>query len=77
MSIYDKNLGFIEQNMHFRTLQRGSNKKSLLIDTIFTTKLFSYYFFRAALYRLMLVLHKDLLFHWNLAYSKECYVLNI
>jgi hypothetical protein len=63
-SIYHKNLGFIEQKMSFETIHSVSNKKksSLSID-IFSTKKKSYDFFKADLYRLMLVFNKDALFH--------------
>jgi hypothetical protein len=62
-SIYNQNLGFIEQKMDFRTLQRGSNNKNLLIENISSRKYFSVDLYRAAPYRLMLVFHKDALFH--------------
>ncbi len=47
-SIYNKNIGFIEQKMFFWTLQRGSNNKNLLIHTIFVVTIFSGDLFRAA-----------------------------
>ena len=49
-SVYNKNLGFIEQKLYFWTLQRGSNKKNLLTDILL--QFFSNDLFRAALYSL-------------------------
>jgi hypothetical protein len=40
-SIYNKNLGFVGQKLYFWTLQRGSNKKKLLIDILFCRDMFS------------------------------------
>ncbi len=34
-SIYNKNLGLIEQKMYFSTLQRGSNKKKYINSLYF------------------------------------------
>jgi hypothetical protein len=48
--------------MYFRTQQRVSNNKNVLIDIIFVTKFFSDDLFRAASYNLLLVLNKDALF---------------
>ncbi len=54
-TIYNQNLCFIEQKMYFWTPHRGSKTLSW--------KYFSDNLFRAAPFRLMLVLHKDALFH--------------
>ncbi len=48
---------------HYRAVQI---RKSLLIDIIFAVIIFSNDLFRVALYRLMLVLHKDALFHCDI-----------
>ena len=61
--IYNKNLGFIEQKMYFWTLSWGSNKKKFIHWHHFCLDFFSNDLFKAALYRLMLVLHKDVLLH--------------
>ncbi len=71
-SIYNQNLGFIEQKMYFWTQQRGLNK-NIFIDIIFDMKIFSCVLFWAAPYRLMLVLNKDVLFH--LLYLLKLYVI--
>jgi len=39
-SICNQNIGFIEQEMYFKTLQRGSNNKNLLFDIIFVMEIF-------------------------------------
>ncbi len=65
-SISDQNLGFIVQIMYFWTLRRASNNEQLLIFIIFVLKYFSDDLFIAAPYRLMLILHKDVLFHYLL-----------
>ncbi len=64
-SIYNKNLGFIEQKINFWTLQRCSNKKkSSKLHSFCHDNFFSNDFFRAALYRLRLALHKNALFYF-------------
>ncbi len=66
-SIYYKNLGFIEQKMFIWTLQRGSNKEKFINWHHFLPwNFFSNELFSAALFRLMLVLRKDVLFHLKL-----------
>ncbi len=63
--IYNKNLGFIERRTYFWTLQRNSNKQvSINWHHLCHEKNYDV-LFRAALYRHMLVLHKDVLFHSN------------
>jgi hypothetical protein len=62
--IYNKNLGCVEQKMYFCTIQKIKKIRNILIDIIFVMKLFSDDLFRAAHYRLMLVLNKDALFHF-------------
>jgi hypothetical protein len=75
-SIYNKNLGFIEQKMYLWTLQKGSNKKKSINlhyfchDIFFSNDLFS-----AALYTLILVLHKNVLFHCD-TFSVEPTIIN-
>jgi hypothetical protein len=61
-SIYNRNFGFIEQEMYFWTLQTVSAWQTLLIDIIFAMEKNSDDLFRRAPYMLMLVLHKDVLF---------------
>jgi hypothetical protein len=39
-SICNQTLGFIEQEMYFETLQRGSNNKNILFDIIFVMEIF-------------------------------------
>jgi len=46
-------------------------RKNLLIDIIFAMNFFSNEPFRAAPWRLMSVLHKDVLFHWSI--FSPCY----
>jgi hypothetical protein len=62
-SIYNKNFGFVEQKMYFEHYREFQARKSLLFDIIFAMKKISVDLFRAASYMLMLVLHKDVLFH--------------
>jgi hypothetical protein len=62
-SIYNRNFGFNEQKCIFEHYREFQARKSLLIDVIFTVKKVSVDLFRAAPFMLMLVLHKDTLFH--------------
>jgi hypothetical protein len=62
-SIHNQNLGFIEQKNVLLNTTEVQTIKNLLIDIIFAMKIFYNDLFRAAPYRLMLVLHKDALFH--------------
>jgi hypothetical protein len=62
-SIYNRNFGFTEQKCIFEHNREFQARKSLLIDTILAMKKVSVDLFRAAPYMLMLVLHKDALFH--------------
>ncbi len=64
-SIYNMNFGFIEQKYIFEHYKEIETRKNLLIDFIFVMKKNSDDLFRAAPYRLMLVLHKDALFHFH------------
>jgi hypothetical protein len=66
-SIYNRNFGFIEQKMYFWTLQWVSSKKNSINWHHFTTKKISVDIFRVAPYMIMLVLHKDALFHSQLS----------
>jgi hypothetical protein len=61
-SIYNRNFGFIEQKMIFEHYREFQARKTQLIDIIFATKK-SVDLFRAVSYMLLLVLHKDVLFH--------------
>ncbi len=63
-SIYNPNLGFIAQKCIFEHYREVQTRWSLFID-IFDMKYFSNDLSKAAFYRLMLVLHKDALFHWQ------------
>jgi hypothetical protein len=63
-SICSKKLGFIEQKCIFEHYREVRTRKNLLIDIIFGFEFFSDSLFRAAPYRLMVVLHKGALFHW-------------
>ncbi len=58
---------------HYREFQE---RKTLLIDIIFATKI-SLDLFRAAPYMLMLVLHKDVPFHWNNFLPTLIFALNM
>ncbi len=58
--IYSKILAFVNKNVFLNT----TAIKNLIIDMIFGLKFFSGDLFRAAPYRLMLVLNKDALFHY-------------
>jgi hypothetical protein len=49
----------------FERYREVQTRKNLLIDIIFAMKKNSNDLFRAALYRLVLVLHIDVLFHWG------------
>jgi hypothetical protein len=64
-SIYNKNLGFIEQKFIFENYREVQIRKCLLINIIFAIIIFSNDLFRVALYRLMLVLLKDALFDYK------------
>ena len=73
-SIYNINFGFIEQNHIFEHYKEIETRKNLLIDFIFVMKKNSDDLFRAAPYRLMLVLHKDAVLHYNLqGFSKNIF----
>ncbi len=61
-SIYNRNIGFIEQKMYFWTVQRVSSKKNYWL-TFFAMKKVFVDLFRAAPYMFMLALHKDALLH--------------
>ncbi len=52
--------------MFLNATERFKQEKGYLIDIIFAVIVFSIDLFRAALYRLMLMLHKDALFHYNI-----------
>ncbi len=65
-SIYNKNIAFIEQKMLFWTLQRGSNKKKSINWHYFGQEFFLYWPLQSCLQRLVLVLQKDALFHWEI-----------
>jgi hypothetical protein len=56
-------LGSLNKKCIFLTLQRVSARQTLLIDIIFAIEKNSVDLFRAAPKMLMLVLHKDALFH--------------
>ncbi len=62
-SIYNKNLGFIEQKMFFGHHIEVLTIKNLSIDIIFVIKILFGDLPRVASYSLMLVSHKDALFH--------------
>jgi hypothetical protein len=62
-SICNKNLSFSEQKMYFLHYRLGSNKKNSIDLHYFARNFFLTCLFRAALNRLLLVLHKDVLFH--------------
>ncbi len=62
-SIHSKNLCLLNNKMYFGTPQRCSNNKKLIIGIILVMKNFSGELFRAALYRIMLSLNRDALFH--------------
>jgi hypothetical protein len=68
-SIYNKNLAFIEHDCIFEHYREVQTRKTLSTDIIFITKEFSDDLFRATPYRLMLVLHKDVLFHCIVSYE--------
>ncbi len=55
-------LGFIEQKCSLEHNRDVQTRKNLLTDTIFVTKNYDGYF-KAAPYRLMLLLNKAALFH--------------
>jgi hypothetical protein len=62
-SIYNKKLYFIDQEMYFWTLQIDSNKQTFTNWHYFCHNTILMPFLRAALYRLILLLHKGALFH--------------
>ncbi len=62
-SIYNQNLGFIEQEMYFEQYKKVQTIENLLNFIIFVMRIFSGDLFRAAPYRLLFVLRKDALFH--------------
>jgi hypothetical protein len=63
MSIFNQNLGFNEKMCIFEHYREVQTVKNQLIDIDLVMKKFSGDLLRAALYRLMLVLNKDALFH--------------
>ncbi len=66
--------------MFLNTTERFKQEKGYLIDIIFCVIVFSIDLFRAALYRLMLILHKDALFHYiitKVASNKSSLLLRI
>jgi len=63
-SIYNKKPWFHwAKNVFLNTTEKFKHEKCLLIDIIFAMRFCSNHLFRAAPYRLMLVLHKDVLFN--------------
>jgi hypothetical protein len=65
-SIYEKNLVLLNKKCIFELYREVQTSINLLFDTFFAMKKVSDDLFRADPYRLMSVLHKDLLFHWPL-----------
>ncbi len=65
MSIFNQNLGFIELCVFLNTTEWPKQYIKPL-TLIWSWIYFSDDLLRAALYRLMLVLNKDVLFHWDL-----------
>jgi hypothetical protein len=61
-SIYRKTLASSNKNVFLNTADKFKTIKNLLIDMSFAVIIFSGDLFRAATYRLMLVLNKDVLF---------------
>jgi hypothetical protein len=71
-SIHNINFGFIEQKCIFEPYRKFQARKTLLFDIIFAMKKISVDLFRAAPYMLLLVLHKDALFHCDVtSFSSE------
>ncbi len=68
-SIHSQTMFCSTKNVFLNTTERFKQEKNLLTDTIFVVKKNSYDLFRAAPYRLMLVLLKDVLFHLD---NKQC-----
>ncbi len=62
-SICNKKPGFTEKSVFLSTTEKFKQEKNLLINIIFGIEFFSPDLFRAAPYRLMVVLHKGVLFH--------------
>jgi hypothetical protein len=62
-SIHNRNFGFIEQKMYSLTRQRVSSKKNSINWHHFYHKKYLLTFLELPPYMLMLVLHKDVLFH--------------
>ncbi len=54
----------LKQKCIFEHNREFQSRKTLLIDIIFATEKISVDLFRAAAYMIMLVLHKDALFHY-------------
>jgi hypothetical protein len=54
----------LNKNVFLSTTEKFKQEKNLLIDNVLAIEFFSPDLFRAAPYRLMLVLHKGALFHW-------------
>jgi hypothetical protein len=63
-SMYSKTLTLFNKKCIFEHNREVQANKNLLIDMIFVMKFFSGDLSRAAPYRLMLVLNKDVLFHY-------------
>ncbi len=70
-SVHNRSFGFIEQKKYFWTLQRVSNKKNSINWHYFCHEKISVDLFSAAPYMLLLVLHKDALFHWSHSYRSK------
>ncbi len=67
-SFYNRNLGFVEQEIYFELYRDVQSIKNIIIDFIFVIKIFYCDLFRAAPYRLMLALNK---FMCKVKYKKE------
>ncbi len=61
--MHNRNYGFIEQKCIFEHNREFQVIKTQLIDIIFATKIYLLTFLELPPYRLMLVRHKDVLFH--------------
>ncbi len=55
--------GFHRKSVFLSATEKFKQEKNLLIDTVLAIEFFSRDLFRAAPYRLMVVLHKGALFH--------------
>jgi hypothetical protein len=62
-SFHNRNFGFIERKMYVEPCRGFQTRKTLLIDIIFAMKKKSVDLFRGAPFMLLLVPHKDALFH--------------